>query len=454
MFNQPLRSVAMDVWLAGVRAVNSHDLVRQAIQTTATSIQFGDTEWPASPSARICLVGGGKAGTGMVQGLEQALGEHWLQRTSGWVNVPEGTENAPTRTILHPARPAGVNEPRAEGVLGTQEILKLVSKCSPDDLCIVLLSGGGSALLPAPRTGITLEEKIAITRKLSRAGATIQELNTVRRQISDIKGGGLLRACRARTVVSLIISDVIGDPLDIIASGPTFPSELPLAVQIEIAVDVLERLLPQDELAEKIANFILQQPPDQHPAAPEQKVVNHIVGNNQTAVQAAASEARSRGFEIRLLEFDRPGIAKEEGVRLTERLLSEIAQTPDMPICLISGGEPVVKLNPSASPQKGGRNQELALSAVQCLWNQPEANLVLLAGGTDGEDGPTDAAGAMADAQIIARATQLGLDPQVSLDANNSYEFFDCCNGLLKTGPTGTNVMDLRVALYDPREQP
>ncbi|MFO7904443.1 MAG: glycerate-2-kinase family protein, partial [Pirellulaceae bacterium] len=215
---QQLREDALSIWHAAVDAVASDRLVRDNVHPSRHDLRIAGTTIPLDNLERIAVVGAGKAGAGMAAGLEAALGPRLLRRVRGWVNVPADCVRSLRAIHLHAARPAGVNEPTPAGVQGCEKILELVSSLDENDLCIGLLSGGGSALLPAPSTGVTLDQKVAITKHLSGAGANIQQLNTVRKQLSRIKGGGLARACHAGTLITLIISDVLGDPLDVIAS--------------------------------------------------------------------------------------------------------------------------------------------------------------------------------------------------------------------------------------------
>ncbi|MEZ5940131.1 MAG: DUF4147 domain-containing protein [Planctomycetaceae bacterium] len=448
-----LRQHVLAIWEAGVRAVDSRRLVVQSVTADSSSITVGDTIWHAQSDSRVCVVGGGKAGSGMAAGLIEALGADWISRMSGWINVPAGTENETCHPIhLHAARPAGVNEPRPEGIAGTQEILRRVAACRPQDLCVVLLSGGGSALLPALRDGIELEDKITVIRNLSAAGANIQQLNAVRSQLSAIKGGGLLRACNAGLMLVLMISDVIGDPLDVIASGPCHVTEQISSQQSATrALDILHALLTPEQIPPRVTRLLEHQQNSVATTAPQvlTRCVHQIVGNNHTAVSAAVAEAERRGIDVLVQEFDQNGIAREEGVRMAEWCLGQSGQNLKRPVCLISGGEPTVRLSETTGPRRGGRNQELVLAALQRFSENANQGIALLSGGTDGEDGPTDAAGAFVDDELVdaVRHSELSIDDY--LHRNDSYTFFEQCGGLLKTGPTGTNVMDLRVALVD-----
>jgi len=442
----PLTRDALEIWKAGVAAVDSSRLVQQKIQVQPDLIQIGSTQWKPEPDSRICVVGAGKAGAGMARGLEAVLGEKWLSRTSGWINVPDDCLSPLQRIHLHGARPAGLNEPTLAGVEGTREILRRVSNLRPHDLCIVLLSGGGSALLPAPIDGISLGEKQEVTRLLMRQGATISELNTVRRHLSSIKGGGLLRACQARLMVTLIISDVIGDPLETIASGPTIVDpETP-----ECALRVLQHFASQHgAVFPQNVMMKLQQDTGISTKTPTTQVtsaVNLVIGNNQTAVRAASEHARQLGYVIALEEFDQAGEAATAGRNFATRLLQQSSESTAK-ICMVSGGETTVRLAQANGEQKGGRNQEFALAAAAEWLTISPVQASLVSGGTDGEDGPTDAAGAFVDDPLLARVKNADLSPVPYLQTNNSYRFFEQFDGLIKTGPTHTNVMDLRVGL-------
>ena len=452
------------IWKAGVAAVDSSLLVRNAVRCRAATLDVCGESFDLNQLDRILVVGAGKAGAGMALGLETALGSRLLDtKVTGWINVPADCVRPLHRIPLHAARPAGLNEPTAAGVFGSERILELVASMRENDLCLVLVSGGGSALLPLPINGISLADKQAVTRHLSRAGATIHELNAVRKRLSRIKGGGLLRGATAGHMIALIISDVIGDPLDVIASGPTVCDD----GTATDALAVLERSIAPSESMRatetthgmKSSSLIpasvwsLLRASAARAARPDPPRVtcrNVIIGNNETALNAAITHAKSLGFEARSLGAGRGGIAREVGVELAELCLAARRESLGHPICFIGGGEPVVKLVPTEQPRAGGRNQELALAATCRLWNEDLNGMAILSGGTDGEDGPTDAAGAVCDTTVREAAQQRGLDPTAFLAINDSYTFFHQTNGLLKTGPTHTNVMDLQVAVVHP----
>ena len=469
--NQARRD-AVSIWNAAVDAVRARPLVAKTI---ACDPQNGDLlideyHWLRQDFDRVLVVGAGKAGTAMAEGLCEAIGSegsHHRWPIHGWMNVPEGTEHsdATAGITLHPARPAGVNEPTPAGVAGAEQILKLVRDATTRDLCIALISGGGSALLPAPLDGISLADKLAVTRFLSGAGADITQLNTVRKHLSRIKGGGLLRQCRAGDLVTLVLSDVLGDPLDLIASGPTVPD----SSSPKDALQILERHDPDRRLPAAIYDRLTRADAEgvrHHQSAPVPSTTV-VIGNNALAVDEAGLRAESLGYNhVMNVARASEGSAESVGEHLAQMWLamlrpeasgrrdgSGIRDASDhWNNCLITGGEPTVSLAPAEIRGRGGRNQQLVLAAYQelCKAGLSDAQwdrLAILSGGTDGEDGPTDAAGAVLDSAVHARACELGLDPSDFLARNDAYSFFQQCGGLLITGPTGTNVCDVRVAL-------
>ena len=433
-----LRGDAMRIWRAGVDAVRSGTLIRETVRVHGNRLELASSRFDLDSIGRIAVVGAGKAGAGMAVALEEALGDDLLaaKQVQGWVNVPADCLRATRRIHLHPARPAGVNEPTTEGVEGTRRILEIVGDLGPDDLCIALISGGGSALMPAPAEGVSLDDKLAVTRLLSEAGADIGQLNTVRKHLSAIKGGGLARACGADHMVALVISDVLGDPLDLIASGPTVEDRS----TPDEALDVVRRFGVETAIPAVAAHLALRPRPRYRP--PSTTVTNVVIGNLRRAAAAARSEAVRLGYdacaEVAIVS---EGTSEEVGARLAGLALS--MRSDRGLYCLISGGEPTVEV--AADHGKGGRNQQLVLAALPILGDGRD--LVLLSGGTDGEDGPTDAAGAVADAAVIEAMRAHDLDPAAYLTRNDAYPFFDALGALIRTGPTHTNVCDLRVVL-------
>ena len=449
MSNRPskLREDARAIWQAGVDAVVPRNLLPRRFQVEGQALHIDDEIIDLSKVDRLAVVGAGKAGAGMVQAVETALGDQLLRekRVFGLVNVPADCV-APTKAVrLHAGRPAGVNEPTPEGVEGTEQILEIVGALAANDLCLCLISGGGSALLPAPVAGITLADKLEITRLLSHHGANIEQLNTVRRALSRIKGGGLARSCGAGQLITLIISDVLGDPLEAIASGPT----IDLQPQPQDALHVL-REFELDRLPEtaRVVEFLQRASHSEKATEPiETSVKNVILGNNATAVDAAGVVAERLGYEQALVSASTSeGPAEDVGHHLAN--MASTMRGGSGPTCLISGGEPTVTLVDPAQRGMGGRNQQLVLAALTRLADCER--IALLSGGTDGEDGPTDAAGAVVDADVVRAARERGLDAEDFLSRNDAYNFFQPLDALLMTGPTHTNTCDVRVVTVEP----
>ena len=438
----PLRAHARAIWQAAVAAADPFALVRDALTNPPPELRSALTS-----AQRILVVGGGKAGAAMADGVEAALADR-LDVIRGVVNVPAEAVR-PLRAIrLHAARPAGTNQPTAEGVAGVRDILALVRSAQPGDVCLCVLSGGGSALLPAPADGLTLDDKQRVTLLLHACGATIDEMNCVRKHLSAIKGGRLAQAFTGadRSLFSLIVSDVIGDPLDVIASGPTAADPTTFADALNILVRYgLEAQTPAavlDYLRRGCQGAI----PETLKTLPP-GITNVVIGNNHHSLAVAAARAESLGYHVLNLGSFIEGETRQVATALAGIVrsvrLDGVPARP--PFCLLLGGETTVTLTPGHG--KGGRNQEFVLAATLKLGQAGLRDVVVLSGGTDGEDGPTDAAGAFADADTLARAASLGLNPLAYLDRHDAYTFFNATGDLLRTGLTGTNVMDVRVIL-------
>ena len=445
-----LKDNAIQIWNAGVAAVLAKPLVMQevAVDEQTDQLCIGRHCFDGRDFDRVTIVGAGKAASAMADGIVSRIGD-W-RPVSGWVNVPEGTEQDIPGVVTHPARPASLNEPTTEGIRGTQEIMRIVSSLGPRDLVLAVICGGGSALMPLPVDWITLDDKLSLIRHLSGSGATINELNTVRKHLSKIKGGGLLRACRGGHLVTLLVSDVLGDPIDLIASGPTVPDES----TANDALEVLSKFDPNLKLSERIY-LSLESEAD---LVAQQTVIDSTVvmlGNNALAVDAAGIVAESLGYNhVMQSATTSEGDAEIIGVHLAKMTAQMLRADPNAhrTDCLITGGEPTVTLAPSDVRGKGGRNQHLVLAAYQQLlamnltddeWDR----VIILSGGTDGEDGPTDAAGAFIDADVHRSAIDQNLSVTDCLCRSDAYHFFQATDGLLITGPTGTNVCDVRVCL-------
>jgi hydroxypyruvate reductase/glycerate 2-kinase len=436
----PLRDHARKIWQSAVDAARPRDVVRAALTDPGLPVARALQRTP-----RILVVGAGKAGAAMSLAVEEILADA-LDRMEGLVNVPASPGPQPVKIRLHAARPAGTNQPTAEGVAGAGRILDLVAGAGPEDVALCLLSGGGSALLPAPVSGVTLEDKQQVTRLLHACGATINEMNCVRKHLSRIKGGGLARAFTGKALFSLIISDVIGDPLDVIASGPTAADPTTFA-------DALAVLARFNLLARVPAGVLRHLQAGQSGAVPETLKVlpahvhNFVIANNAQALKAARATAAGLGYRVLNLGSFLEGETRQLATvmaGIVRAIRSEGEPSPP-PVCLLSGGETTVTL--AENHGKGGRNQEFVLAAALALGSGGLRNVVILSGGTDGEDGPTDAAGATADEGTWARAASQGLDASGFLARNDAYAFFERTGDLLRTGLTQTNVMDVRVIL-------
>lgn len=436
------REHATAIWQAAVAAADPFSLVRDTLANPPEALRAA-----LAGSGRIVVVGGGKAGAAMAAGVEAALPEH-LARLVGVVNVPAGAERPLARFHLHAGRPAGSNHPAPEGVQGVEQMLERISQMKEGDVALCLLSGGGSALLPAPVEGVSLEDKQVVTRLLHASGATINEMNCVRKHLSRIKGGRLAQAVVARgcPVFSLIISDVIGDPLSVIASGPTAPD--PTSFRDALAVLDLHRLRERtpDEVLEHLERGqkgLVEETPKSLPEG----VHNLVLGNNARSLAAAARVAEGLGYRVVNLGSFSQGETRHLAVMQMGivRSIRRDGVPVSPPACLLSGGETTVNLGEQSG--KGGRNQEWVLAALLELGREEMNGVVLLSGGTDGEDGPTDAAGAVADSGTWDRVGDV--DALEALLRHDSYRFFEATGDLLKTGLTGTNVMDVRVMLVD-----
>ena len=375
----------------------------------------------------------------MARAAEEILG---ASIDCGLVIVPHGCQ--PT-TPLHriEVAAAGHPHPDRDGLAASLRIMELARAADDKTLLLLLISGGGSALFTAPADGISLEQKLQTSRLLMEAGADILELNTVRKHLSNIKGGRLAALAHPARLISLAISDVPGDSPDVIASGPAYsdPTSFTdalgvlnrLGISSQVPGPVLERL------RQGAAGAVAETPKQGDPIF--SAVTTIIAARNRDAQEAAARAASLQGVRVRLLEEPVCGEARWAGEKLAAIALSERKRlAPGERLCLISGGETTVRV---AGMGKGGRNQELALAFAMAIEGEP--GITLLSAGTDGIDGPTDAAGGIVDGETAAFAKAAGLAPERSLADNDAYILLDRCAGLLRTGATGTNVMDLQI---------
>ena len=437
------RDTIASVILAALRAVDPAEAVRRTVRRDGNRLTIGDSLFLLDKIGRIIVVGAGKAGSPMAAALHAVLGD---RISAGWINVKYGhtlpDQEAPDRIGNIHIHEAGHPIPDAAGHFGARRIIEHVSGLSRNDLIICLLSGGGSALMPAPAEGITLAEKQRVTDVLLACGATINELNAVRKHISGVKGGQLVQIAAPARVVSLILSDVVGNQLDVIASGPTVPDSSTWAsVRDTLAQYGVVDQLPasvQARLARGVRGELVDTP---KPGSPVFNMVeNIIIGDNRIAALAAVDRARELGLNAMLLSTYVEGEAREVGCVLAglAREIARYGQPLERPACLVLGGETTVTLR---GPGFGGRNQELALAAALSLSGWDGTALASLA--TDGTDGPTDAAGALATSDTVKRALEMGLNPPQYLADNDSYPFFDRLGDLFLSGPTNTNVNDL-----------
>jgi hydroxypyruvate reductase len=385
---------------------------------------------------RVFVVGAGKAAAAMGRAIERIAGR---RIATGHLNIKDGHGGSLRRIAQHEC---GHPMPDARGVAGAVTIARLAQEAAAGDLVICLISGGASALMPLPAPGLTLEDKQGVTRLLLECGATIHEINTVRKHLSAIKGGQLARLASPARVLTLVLSDVVGDDLSVIGSGPTWPDASAFAdARAVLRKYGIEAKAPA-AVVEHLRQARQETPKPGDPAFARTETV--IVGSNALAVQAAAREAKARGYRPLILSTTIEGETRE-----IARMHAEIAREVRIhgrpvkaPACLISGGETTVTLRGAG---QGGRNQEFAAAAAQAIDGL--AGVCVLSAGTDGTDGPTDAAGAVVTGGTAARARAQGLSLRHALEENDAYPFFDALGDLVRTGPTGTNVMDVRLML-------
>lgn len=422
---------------AALQEVDPAQAVRSHLRREGDVLLVDGERYDLARFRRMFVVGGGKAGAPMAAAVEEVLGDCL---TAGLVNVKYG--HAGVRTAKVEVREAGHPIPDANGEEGARRMLALAESLGEDDLLICVISGGGSALLPLPAPGLTLADKQAITDALLRAGATINELNAVRKHLSAIKGGQLARAAYPATVIACLLSDVVGNPLDVIASGPTTPD----THTYEDALAVLRRYGLLQQAPRAVLERLERGAAGKVPETPKpgdrafDRVQNVIVADNAAAAQAAVREAQRLGYHTLLLSTFVEGEAREVA-KVFASIAKEMARHGrplPRPACLVAGGETTVTVRGEG---KGGRNQELALAAALALEGWEGVLVVGLA--TDGTDGPTDSAGAIASGSTVARARALGLDPEDYLRRNDSYPFFKALGDGLFLGPTQTNVNDL-----------
>jgi len=443
--------MAVELQQAALEAVEPAAAVHRHVRREEDGLIVADRRYDLRGYERVFVVGGGKAAVPMATAIADILSE---RLTDGVIVTKYGHIPAKSQIPDHKFQiiEAGHPVPDENSIRGAQAVADLARRATERDLVICLISGGGSALLTLPVPGMDLTSLQALTDALLRSGATINELNTVRKHWSRIKGGNLARLAVPATLVTLVLSDVVGDPLDVIASGPTVPD----LTTVADAQAVLKRYRIHETgffLENPVSSshscpspkgeWVFQETPK--PGDPAFERAQHVVvGSNRLAALAAVEKARQLGFNALLLSTYVEGEAREVA-KVAAALAKGVRTHGDPlppPVCLVWGGETTVTIRGEG---KGGRNQELALAAALALDGWPGVLVMALA--TDGTDGPTDSAGAVATGETVARAQALGLDPRAALEANDSYPFFDTLGDLIRTGPTGTNVNDLLFVL-------
>jgi len=440
-----MRRHAVDIFNAGLEPVMPDVAVKRFCSLDGSCFSVGDRKYNLSLYQHVYVVGAGKASAAMAAAVEDILGH---RVSGGSINVKYGHACSLKHVALIEA---GHPVPDDRGEAGAHAIRKLLAGAGEQDLVLCLLSGGGSALLPLPDEGLTLADKQATIQVLLACGATIHEINTIRKHTSRIKGGWLARAGHPATMISLIISDVVGDDLDIIASGPTVPDP----GTFEDCMAIVRKYTIEDRLPPVVMQYLAQGAVGEREETPKpgdpvfEKVQNLIVAGNREALSAAKAKAESLGYTTLVLSAMFEGETRDVA-RFHASIAQEVVASGHpicAPACILSGGETTVTLSGTGL---GGRNQEFVLACVPLL--EGSDNMVLMSAGTDGTDGPTDAAGAIMDDMTGERARQKGLDAVAYLENNDAYHYFDQLGDLFKTGPTQTNVMDLRIILIGKSE--
>jgi len=433
------RQLAINALNAALEAADPKNIIRSKVRVEKNSLKIGNLAFNLNEFKNVFVVGGGKASGCMAEAIEELLGD---RVKDGTINVPYACPAYETKRVKleHASHPV----PDIAGVRGAKQILDLASQAEENDLLICLLSGGGSSLMPQPCAGVSLRDKRRVTDALLKSGATINEINAVRKHISAFKGGWLAKRAYPATVVNLILSDVVGDPLDSIASGPTVPD----SSTFQDAIEVLKRYGLWSKTPTSVKKVLLSGKKGLIPETPKtgdkafEKVHNVVIGNNMTASLAAYSSLKGAGLHTLLLSSCLEGQARDVGTMFAS-MAKEIVTSGNpfpKPAGIVAGGETTVTV---VGKGKGGRNQEIALGAALKIANMD--GVVVASLSTDGVDGPTDAAGALADGKTTLKAYELGLNPRKFLSENDSYSFFSRLGDLVFTGVTGTNVDDVSV---------
>lgn len=439
MTTKELRQSSRWIWEAALKAADPATCIRKSLHADDGVLSIAEKRIPIR--GKLIVIGAGKPSARMAQVIEEIIGSY----ISGGIVVTKYGHKLPLERIR--LVEAGHPIPDAAGMHAVKDTRELLKGLTKDDIVLCLLSGGGSALWPAPAEGITLEEKQEVTRLLLRAGATIRELNAVRKHLSEMKGGQLARWAAPAHVISLIISDVIGDPIDFIASGPTAPDTTSfseaLAIIQNYGVDVAESV--RERLQQGARGRIPETPKPGDPVF--KNVENHIIANNRLLIDAAVQKARELKFNTMILGTEVEGEAKDVGI-LFSSIAREIGRSGNpipAPACVLAAGETTVTVGGHGV---GGRNQEMALAWAIAMSARPStASACFASVATDGTDGPTSAAGGIVDPLTCARGVERGLTPLQFLRDNDSSNFLKATGDLIVTGPTQTNLMDLQILL-------
>jgi len=435
------REIAERIFMAGVRSVLPEKIITGIMKLDGSVLSIGDHKFNIEEYRNIYVIGAGKASAAMGHYVETILGN---RITGGHIVVKYGYS---CKLKWISVTEAGHPVPDAEGFSAAQEIIRIAVGADQDDLVICLISGGASALLADLPENLLPEELFIVNNLLVRCGATINEINCVRKHLSRIKGGHLARIIRPARLVTLILSDVTGNPLEVIGSGPTVPDPSTFGD----ALRVIEKYNLTADMTAGVLNHLRDGLNGIHPETPKpgdplfDDMVNILAGTNQIALEASKEEAIRLGFSSYIIDNELNGDVENVCESVLNMALS-FRNNNDIPkpLCLLYGGETTVKVSGNG---RGGRNQHLALSMAIRLRNIP--GITFLAAGTDGTDGPTDAAGAVVDSETTGKAAIMNEDPENYLYEFNSYDFFKRAGGLLKTGPTFTNVMDLLVVIVE-----
>lgn len=435
-----MKNIAVEIFLSAVESVKPENLMHAQMKATDNRLTIGDDSFLLNIFEHIYLLAAGKAAALMAKEAEMILGD---RISDGHAVTKYGHTTQLKRISI---TEAGHPIPDIEGVEGTRKLVEIAKRATEKDLVVFLVSGGASALMADLPDGIALEDLKLTNELLVKSGADISEINTVRKHLSNIKGGHFAGITYPATILTLILSDAVGDRLEVIASGPTVPDTTTFAD----AMAIINKYDLQNLLPKNILNHIQTGIEGLTPETPKQddpifeNVYNHIIGSNQTALQAASEKAKELGFNTQIITDSLQGDYKTVADFILEEIEKKRNSATQKPLCLLFGGEPTVKVTDNGL---GGRNQHLALYFATKIQNRKDTTI--LCAGTDGTDGPTDAAGAVVNHNTVADALKSNIAVNKYLSEFDSFHFFEKAGGWIKTGNTGTNVMDVVVVLME-----